>query len=81
MIRALSCRLRTDGMACRAYVSVMVNDMRINGVRVLERSDGSLYAQLPNQRDSDGRWFPVIELPEDVARQVLDAAMEAYWRA
>ncbi len=81
MIRALSCRLRSDGTACRAYVAVMVGECRINGVRIIERADGTLYAQLPNQRDSDGRWFPLIQLPEDVTRQVLDAAMEAYWRA
>lgn len=76
MIQALACRLRSDGMACRAYVAVSVD-----GIRILERSDGTLYAQLPNQRDSDGRWFPIIELPQDVTAQVLDAAMVAYWRA
>lgn len=78
MIQALAVRLRTDGMACKAYASVMVDGIRVNGVRVLERSDGSLYAQLPNQRDHTGAWFPIIELPQDVAEQVLDAALEAY---
>lgn len=81
MIQALAVRLRTDGTACRAYVSVRLDHMTINGVRILERADGTLYSQLPNQRDWEGRWFPVVELPEDVAEQVKVVAIEAYCRA
>lgn len=80
MIEVRSIRLRTDGGACRALVSVYVGDMILNGVRIIERSDGSVYAQLPNQRDSDGRWFPVVTLLPDMDARVKDAALEAFWR-
>lgn len=81
MIEVRSIRLRSDGGACKAYVSAMVGDVRINGIRIIERSDGSVYAQLPNQRDSDGQWFPVVTLLPAVDAQVKDAALEAFWRA
>lgn len=81
MIQALGVRLRDDGTACRAYVRVRIEDITLNGVRIIERSDGSLFAQLPNMRDHTGAWFPAVELSPEVAEQVKAAAMEAYWRA
>ena len=81
MISVIGVRPRDDGSACRALVSVRLDcGVVINGVRIIERADGSLFAQLPNQRDSSGAWFPVIEVPEDVSARVKDAALEAYWR-
>lgn len=81
MIFPVACRLRTGGTACRAYVSVRIGDITLNGVRIIERSDGSVFAQLPNMRDHTGAWFPAVDLSPDAAEQVKAAAMEAYWRA
>lgn len=72
---------RRDNCACRAYVSVAVPDLgiEVQGVRIIERPDGSLYAQLPNQRDHRGQWFPAVRFTDPaVTAAVLNAALSAW---
>lgn len=72
---------RYDNGACRAYVSVALPDLgiEVQGVRIIERPDGSVYAQLPNQRDHRGQWFPAVRFSDPAAAAaVLDAALGAW---
>ncbi len=72
---------RHDNGACRAYVSVALPalGLEIQGVRIIERTSGSLYAQLPNQRDHRGQWFPAVRLSDPaIAAAVLNAALNAW---
>lgn len=72
---------RRDNAACRAYVCVAVPDLgiEVQGVRIIERANGSLYAQLPNQRDHRGQWFPAVRFTDPaVSAAVLNAALGAW---
>ena len=72
---------RRDNAACRAYVSVALPAMglEIQGIRIIERASGSLYAQLPNQRDHRGQWFPAVRFADPaIAAAVLNAALGAW---
>lgn len=71
---------RHDNSVCRAYVTVALPELGIEvaGVRVLERSDGTVYARLPDQRDHRGQWFPAVRFTDPaVADEVRRAAVEA----
>lgn len=82
-VNAIATRIerRHDNCACRAYVTVALPALgvEVQGVRVLERTDGSVYAQLPNQRDHRGHWFPAVRFADPaVSAAVLDAALGAW---
>jgi len=77
-IRILPTRIvtRRDTSACRAYVTVAIPDLGIEvaGIRIIERDDGSLYAQLPNQRDHAGTWFPAVRFTDPTITDAVKAA-------
>lgn len=71
---------RHDCSACLAYVTVALPELGLEvcGVRVLERPDGTVYANLPHQRDHRGDWFPAVRFMDPtLAGAVRRAAVEA----
>lgn len=67
---------RRDLSACRAYVTIAIPDLGIEvaGIRIIERNDGTLYAQLPNQRDHAGMWFPAVRFTDPAIADAVKAA-------
>lgn len=81
-MRATATRVdrRHDCSACRAYVTVALPELGLEvcGVRVLERPNGTVYANLPHQRDHRGDWFPAVRFTNPaIADAVRQAAIEA----
>lgn len=75
-------RIDTDtiGGRCRAIVGVRIQStgVVINGIRVLERDDGSIYASLPYGKTRRGEYYQVIHLPAALDSKVKAAAVDAY---
>lgn len=72
---------RRDNMACLGYVSVSLPELgiEVQGIRIIERNDSTVYAQLPNQRDYTGQWFKAVRFANpEVEREVLGAALEEW---
>lgn len=50
----------------------------IRFIRMIEREDGSVYAQLPNHKTCDHQWVPLVALPADLRAAVLANVEDAY---
>ncbi len=62
-----------------ATVTVIVNGFSfdLSGVRIIAKDDGDCFVQLPNGRDRDGRWFPVIVFHDITIQDEIKAAVMA----
>ena len=47
----------------------------LQGVRVVREVDGSLTYQEPRSRHPDGRWLPVVVLPQELSDAMATAVM------
>ena len=63
-----------------ANVEVVVDGVAITvqGVRILQRPNGSLAAEPPRFRHPDGRWIPSVGLPETLSDAIAAAVLEAF---
>jgi hypothetical protein len=50
----------------------------VQGVRILQRPNGSLAAEPPRFRHPDGRWIPSVGLPETLSDAIAAAVLEAF---
>ena len=84
LARVIRRELRHDGSKCLAYVSVALPEIgiEVRGVRIVRKPDGSLHAQLPQQRNHRGVWFAAVHFADpETGAAIKTAAMAAFERA
>lgn len=71
---------RHDNSACIAVVAVAIPKagIEVRGIRIIRRDDGSVYANMPHQRDHLGAWYPTVRfMKPGTIDAIKQAAVEA----
>ncbi len=67
-------RGRLAGLA-DVWIEIEGVGLLLQGVRVLREIDGGLTYQEPRSRHPDGRWLPVVALPQELSDAIATAVM------
>lgn len=79
MVRVLRINL-LEGQKVKAFADVEVNDMRINGVKLIQ-GEKDLYVSYPQEKSKggDGKYYAVVApMTQDVEEEVYRVVLEAY---
>lgn len=79
MIRVLRVNL-LEGQKVKAFFDVEVNDIRINGLRLLQ-GEKELYVAYPQEKSKGGdeKYYPVVvPMTQDVEEEIYRVVLEAY---
>lgn len=70
---------RCGKLLALAVVEVDVDGVvfRLQGVRLVQRPDGSKAVEAPRYRGPDGRWLPAVVFPGEMAEAVAGVVLEA----
>ncbi len=68
------------GTVALVDVSILVDgvELIIHNLKISRLPDRRLGVEAPTTRDHSGRWAPAISLPDDLARPVASAVLDAY---
>ena len=79
MIRVLKMNL-LDGQKVKAFADVEINDIRVNGVKLLQ-GEKELYVAYPQEKSKGGEdkyYAVVVPMTQDVEEEVYRVVLEAY---
>ena len=68
-----------DGGNLKAFAVVEVGPWTIRGVRVIQQPGQKVYVALPQERTSDGRYFPILQSADTNLKDAIQAAVLLEW--
>ena len=68
---------KKDG-ACLAMFNVTFSGTTIYGCKLFEKKDGTNFVAMPQQKGTDGKYYNVVFVSEDLATMICDWACKAY---
>ncbi len=78
MIRILRINLLKSVERVKAFVDVEVNDLRINGLKVVEGKNG-LYVTYPQEKRKDEKYYTIVEpMTQAVEEEISKIILEEY---
>lgn len=61
-----------------AMFNASFSGLTIYGCKLFEKKDGSNFVAMPQNKGSDGKWYNVVYVNEDIAAMLCDWACKAY---
>ena len=69
-----------NGSKLKAFADITINDqVLVKGVRVIISKSNVLFVSMPQRKAKDGKWYNIVKLIDDEAKQEAQAVvLEAY---
>ena len=70
-----------NGSGLKAFADVVFeNTLLVRSIRIISNRDGELFVRMPRQQGRNGRWYKIVSIVTDDARQELQEALtDAYY--
>lgn len=71
---------RTNHNLLKAFVDIRINEVLIKNVRVFKDRDGNISVIMPKQQAKNGKWYEIVSLLTDEAKQELqETVLDAFY--